>query len=109
MIFTTDTVFNTTFLIERPCNTHDVIATLRTAREDGDQVYVRGEHPAVLSHALTHDLSGGPLVSLIFTLCDYLTKSLCLYLLSLCIGKSTRNLKCQIKLFIKKIWKYIYM
>lgn len=42
MIFTTDTVFNTTFLIERPCNTHDVIATLRTAREDGDQVYVRG-------------------------------------------------------------------
>lgn len=97
MIFTTDTVFNTTFLIERPCNTHDVIATLRTAREDGDQVYVRGEHPAVLSHALTHDLSGGPLVSLIFTLCDYLTKSLCLYLLSLCIGKSTRNLKCQIK------------
>lgn len=96
MIFTTDTVFNTTFLIERPCNTHDVIATLRTAREDGDQVYVRGEHPAVLSHALTHDLSGGPLVSLIFTLCDYLTKSLCLYLLSLCIGKSTRNLKCQI-------------
>lgn len=97
MIFTTDTVFNTTFLIERPCNTHDVIATLRTAREDGDQVYVRGEHPAVLSHAPTHDLSGGPLVSLIFTLCDYLSKSLCLYLLSLCIGKSTRNLKCQIK------------
>lgn len=96
MIFTTDTVFNTTFLIERLCSTQDVIATLRTAREDGDQVYVRGEHPAVLSHALTHDLSGGPLVSLIFTLCDYLTKSLCLYLLSLCIGKSTRNLKCQI-------------